>query len=166
MTDLILPVFMGLILVFALLKKTDCYTCFLTGAEDGLRAAIGIAPALTGLLAAVGMMRTSGFTAWLVRWLSPVASFFSIPGDLLPLMLLRPVSGSGSLALVADLMNRFGADASIAVTAAVMMGSTETTLYAISVYQAAAGVKQPKSTLAAALIADAVGMAVSILLCR
>lgn len=166
MTDYLLPVFIGIILLSALLKKTDCYACFLVGAADGLRAAIQIAPALTGLLAAVGMMRESGLAAFLVRCLSPVASVFSIPGDLLPLMLLRPVSGSGSLALVADLMNRFGVDSGIALTAAVMMGSTETTLYAISVYQAAAGVKQPKSTLAAALIADAVGMGVSVLLCR
>lgn len=166
MSELILPLFIGTILISGFLKKADNYHCFLEGAKEGLFSAAQIAPALIGLLAAIGMMRASGLMDFIVECLAPVTSIYHIPKEVLPLMLMRPISGSGALAIVSDLLNTYGPDSKIGLTAAVMMGSTETTFYAISVYYAAAGIKKVRYTLAAALTADIVGMLVSILVCQ
>lgn len=166
MSGYILPLLIGVILLAGLIRKTDNYSCFLEGAKEGLVSTIQIAPALIGLLAAIGMMRASGLMDFIVESLSPITSFFHIPKEVLPLMLMRPVSGSGALAIVSDLLKTYGPDSNIGLTAAVMMGSTETTFYAISVYFAAAGIKKARYTLFAALAADVVGMMVSVLLCN
>ncbi len=165
MSKYILPCLILLIILAGMIKKTDSYTCFLDGAKDGLLSAAQIAPALIGLLAAIGMMRASGLMDFIVNCLSPVTSLFKIPKEVLPLMLMRPISGSGALAIVSDLMKTFGPDSKIGLLAAVMMGSTETTFYAISVYFAAAGIQKVRYTVAAALAADCVGMIASILIC-
>ncbi len=166
MSSFILPLLIGVILLSGLIRKTEPYSCFLEGAKEGLISTFQIAPALIGLLAAISMMRASGFMDFIVENLSPITSFFHVPKEVLPLMLMRPVSGSGALAIVSDLLKTYGPDSKIGLTAAVMMGSTETTFYAISVYFAAAGIKKVRYTVAAALAADIVGMIVSILLCR
>lgn len=166
MSKYILPCLILLILISGMIRKTDSYACFLEGAKEGLISAAQIAPALIGLLAAIGMMRASGLMDFIVACLSPVTSFLKIPKEILPLMLMRPVSGSGALAIVSDLLHTYGPDSDIGLLAAVMMGSTETTFYAISVYFAAAGIRKVRYTVAAALAADAVGMLVSILVCR
>lgn len=166
MSSYILPLLIGVILLAGLIRKTEPYSCFLEGAKEGLVSTVQIAPALIGLLAAIGMMRASGLMDFIVESLSPITSFFHIPKEVLPLMLMRPVSGSGALAIVSDLLKTYGPDSKIGLTAAVMMGSTETTFYAISVYFAAAGIKKARYTLFAALAADVVGMMVSVLLCN
>jgi len=166
MSSYILPAFIGTILISGLIRKTDTYSCFLEGAKDGLMSTVQIAPALIGLLAAIGMMRSSGLMDFIVAILSPITSLFNIPKELLPLMLMRPVSGSGSLAIVSDILHTYGPDSNIGFVAAVMMGSTETTFYAISVYFAAAGIRKTRYTVIAALTADVIGMLVCILLCK
>ncbi len=166
MSSYILPLLIGVILLIGLIQKKDTYSCFLEGAKDGLISTFQIAPALIGLLAAISMMRASGLMDFIVESISPITSFFHVPKEVLPLMLMRPVSGSGALAIVGDLLKTYGPDSKIGLTAAVMMGSTETTFYAISVYFAAAGIKKARYTIIAALAADIVGMIVSILLCR
>ena len=165
MTKFILPIFIFTILFFGIVRKTDNYSCFIEGAKDGALTCFQILPALIALLSAISMMKASGLMGFLVKYLSPLASFLHIPSEILPLMLMRPVSGSGSLAIVSDLLKTYGVDSKIGLIAAVMMGSTETTFYAISVYFSAAGIKKIRYTMVAALIADITGMLVSIFVC-
>ena len=116
-----------------------------------------ILPALVLLLTAVHMLRASGAVALLSRFFAPVFSFFGIPPETAMLVLIRPISGSAALAVGAELMAQYGVDSQIGRTAAVMLGSTETTFYTISVYFGAAGIKKTRYTLPAALFADFVG---------
>ena len=157
MLDLLIPLLMIIIAVFALAKKQDVYSALLDGGLDGLKLLLSIAPALVLLLTAVYMLRASGAIDLLTRLLAPVSRVFGIPAETLPLVLLRPFSGSAALAVGADLMAVYGVDSLIGRTAAVMLGSTETTFYTISVYFGAAGVKKTRYAIPAALIADLTG---------
>lgn len=157
MLDLLIPLLMIIIAVFALAKKQDVYSALLDGGLDGLKLLLSIAPALVVLLTAVYMLRASGAIDLLTRLLAPVSRVFGIPAETLPLVLLRPFSGSAALAVGADLMAVYGVDSLIGRTAAVMLGSTETTFYTISIYFGAAGVKKTRYAIPAALIADLTG---------
>lgn len=157
MLDLLIPALMILIAVIALAKKQDVYSALLEGGLDGLKLLLSIAPALVMLLTAVHMLRASGAVTLLTKWLSPASAFLGIPAQTLPLVLLRPFSGSAALAVGADLMGVYGADSLIGRTAAIMLGSTETTFYTISVYFGAAGIKKTRYAVPAALIADLTG---------
>ncbi len=163
MTDILVPVLLLLVSCHALHKKEDVYSLLVLGAQDGLRLLSSILPALVILLTAVSMLRESGCLAFLTRLFSPVCSFFGIPSELVPLMLVRPLSGSAALAVGAELMRTHGVDSLIGRTAAVMLGSTETTFYTISVYFGAAGVRRTRYTLPAACIADLTGFFVAAL---
>lgn len=157
MLDLLIPGLMIVTACAALAKRQDVYGALLEGGLDGLKLLVTIVPALVVLLTAVHMLRASGAIELLTKWLSPVAAAVGIPAETLPLVLLRPISGSAALAVGADLMAVHGPDSLIGRTAAVMLGSTETTFYTISVYFGAAGVKKPRYTIPAALIADVTG---------
>ncbi len=157
MTDLLIPALMIGIAVIALAKKQDVYAALTDGGLEGLKLLAAIAPALVMLLTAVQMLRASGAIQLLTRWLSPVSGFFGIPAETLPLLLLRPFSGSAALAVGAELMGFYGADSLIGRTAAIMLGSTETTFYTISVYFGAAGIRKTRYAVPAALIADLTG---------
>ena len=166
MLDLLIPLLMIIIAVFALAKKQDVYSALLDGGLDGLKLLLSIAPALVVLLTAVYMLRASGAIDLLTRLLAPVSRVFGIPAETLPLVLLRPFSGSAALAVGADLMAVYGVDSPIGRTAAVMLGSTETTFYTISVYFGAAGVKKTRYAIPAALIADLSGFVAASLTTR
>ena len=166
MTKYIVPIFIFSVLLFGFFRKTDQYSCFIDGAKDGISTAIQILPALIALLSAIGMMKASGLMELLVNLLTPLTSRLKIPTEILPLMLMRPISGSGSLAIVSDLLKTYGPDSKIGLIASVMMGATETTFYAISVYFSAAGIKKIRYTIFAALAADFVAMMLSIWLFR
>lgn len=166
MLDLLIPLLMIIIAVFALAKKQDVYSALLDGGLDGLKLLLSIAPALVILLTAVYMLRASGAIDLLTRLLAPVSRVFGIPAETLPLVLLRPFSGSAALAVGADLMAVYGVDSLIGRTAAVMLGSTETTFYTISVYFGAAGVKKTRYAIPAALIADLTGFVAASLTTR
>lgn len=157
MLDLLIPGLMIVTACAALAKRQDVYGALLEGGLDGLKLLVTIVPALVVLLTAVHMLRASGAIELLTKWLSPVAAAVGIPAETLPLVLLRPISGSAALAIGADLMAVHGPDSLIGRTAAVMLGSTETTFYTISVYFGAAGVKKTRYTIPAALIADVTG---------
>ncbi len=157
MLDLLIPGLMIVTACAALAKRQDVYSALLEGGLDGLKLLVTIVPALVVLLTAVHMLRASGAIELLTKWLSPVAAAVGIPAETLPLVLLRPISGSAALAVGADLMAVHGPDSLIGRTAAVMLGSTETTFYTISVYFGAAGVKKTRYTIPAALIADVTG---------
>lgn len=157
MTDYIVPVLLLFVSVFALRKKENSYDLMLGGATEGLKLLFTLIPALILLLTAVSMLRASGAIEWISRFLSPVFGFFGIPPETAMLVLIRPISGSAALAAGAELMAQYGVDSPVGRTAAVMLGSTETTFYTISVYFGAAGIQKTRYTLPAALFADFVG---------
>ena len=157
MADYIVPLLLTLISLAALRKKENAYDILLDGAADGLKLLLTLTPALILLLTGVNMLRASGAVEILSSFLSPVFSFFGIPPETAMLVLIRPISGSAALAVGADLMAQYGVDSTIGRTAAIMLGSTETTFYTISVYFGAAGIKKTRYTLIAALLADLTG---------
>ena len=157
LTDYVVPLLLLGISLFALGKGENGYDLLLSGAADGLKLLFSLVPALILMMCAVSMLRASGAIDLLSRWLSPVFVFFGIPPETAMLVLIRPISGSAALAVGADLMAQYGVDSQIGRTAAIMLGSTETTFYAISVYFGAAGIKKTRYTLPAALIADFTG---------
>ena len=157
MIDYIVPLILLLATAFALRKKENAYNLLLTGGAEGLQLLITLVPALVMLLTAVSMLRASGAMEVLGNWLCPVFSFFGIPPETALLVLVRPISGSAALGVGAELMAEYGPDSLVGRTAAIMLGSTETTFYTISVYFGAAGIQKTRYTLLAALLADFVG---------
>ena len=157
MTDYIVPVLLFAVCAVALGKREKPYTLLLDGAADGLRILLSLIPTLILLMTAVTMLRSSGAVEVISDFFSPVFRFFGIPPQTAILVLLRPISGSAALAVGIELMAEYGADSLIGRTVAVMLGSTETTFYTISVYFGAAGIKKTRYTLPAALIADFTG---------
>ena len=166
MTDYIVPSLLLFSSAAALRKKENPYDLMLTGAAEGLKLLVSIVPALVLLLTAVSMLRASGGIDLLTRYCAPVFRFFGIPPETAMLVLIRPISGSAALAVGSELMAQYGVDSLIGRTVAVMLGSTETTFYTISVYFGAAGVKKTRYTVLAALFADFVGFAMASLTVR
>ena len=157
MTDYLVPLLLFFTCALALRKKEDAYGLMLEGAQEGLRLVISLIPTLVLLLTAVTMLRASGGIQLLSNWCAPAFRFFGIPPECAMLVLIRPISGSAALAVGAELMGNYGVDSLIGRTAAVMLGSTETTFYTISVYFGAAGIKRTRYTVLAALLADFAG---------
>ena len=157
MLDYIVPFLILTVSLLALHKKENTYDLMLSGAADGLKLLATLIPTLVLLMTAVTMLRASGAIALLSRWCAPVFSFFGIPPETAMLILIRPISGSAALAVGAELMAQYGVDSQVGRTAAVMLGSTETTFYIISVYFGAAGIKKTRYAIPAALIADFTG---------
>lgn len=157
MTDYLVPGLLLLTSALALRRKEPVYDLLLSGAAQGLKILASIVPALVLLMTAVHMLRASGGAELLSQTLAPVFSLFGIPPETALLVLIRPISGSAALAVGADLMRQYGVDSQIGRTVAVMLGSTETTFYTISVYFGAAGIRKTRYTIPAALFADFVG---------
>lgn len=157
MIDYIVPLLLLTASLVALRKRENAYDLLLNGAADGLKLLVSIIPALILLLTAVTMLRASGAVDVLSQILAPAFRFFGIPPETALLVLTRPISGSAALAVGADLMRQYGVDSQIGRTVAVMLGSTETTFYTISVYFGAVGVKKTRYAIPAALFADFVG---------
>lgn len=157
MTDYLVPLLLLFVSALALRKKENAYGLLLEGAEKGLAVLLSILPALILLLTAVHMLRSSGAVEILSQVLAPVFSFFGIPPETALLVLIRPISGSAALAVGSELMAQYGVDSLVGRTAAVMLGSTETTFYTISVYFGAAGISKTRYAIPAALFADFMG---------
>ena len=157
MADYIVPLLILAVSLVALYKKENTYDLLLEGGAEGLKLVVRILPALVFLLTAVQMLKASGAVEILSQLLSPLFSFLGIPQETAMLVLIRPISGSAALAIGADLMAQYGVDSTIGRTVAVMLGSTETTFYTLSVYFSAAGIKKTRYALPAALFADLVG---------
>ena len=153
----IVPLLLALTAIYALTKKVDVYDALTSGAREGISVLVRIFPALAALLSAVYMLRASGAMELLTAWLAPAMELLGIPSETTALMLIRPISGSGALAVGSDLMATHGADSYIGRVAAVMLGSTETTFYTIAVYFGAAGIRRTRYTVPAALVADLAG---------
>ncbi len=161
---LAVPLLIALFIGFGLVRRVGVYDCFIEGAKDGLQSMVGIIAPLIGLLVAINMFRASGTLDLLARVLTPALNWLKVPADILPLALLRPISGSASTAIVTDIFQNFGPDSIAGKIASVMMGATETTFYTIAVYFGAVGIKRTRHTLPAALTADVTGILLSILI--
>ncbi len=157
MIDYMVPMLLLLTSCLALHRRENAYDLLLDGAAEGLKMLLTLVPALILLLTAVSMLRASGAVEVLSGFLSPFFQFFGIPPETAMLVLIRPISGSAALAVGTELMTTYGVDSQIGRTAAVMLGSTETTFYTISVYFGAVGIKKTRYAIPAALFADFVG---------
>ena len=157
MIDYIVPILLLVTSLLALHKKENAYGLLLEGAADGFKLLVTLIPTLILLLTSITMLRASGALEWISRFFSPVFSFFGIPPETVMLVLIRPFSGSAALAVGSELMAQYGVDSLVGRTAAIMLGSTETTFYAISVYFGAAGIQKTRYTIPAAMIADFTG---------
>ena len=157
MIDYLIPLLLLVTSVAALRNKENAYELLLEGGSNGLKLLVTLVPTFVLLLTAVSMLRASGAIDILSNFMRPLFSLSGIPPETAMLVLIRPISGSAALAVGTDLMVRYGVDSTIGRTAAIMLGSTETTFYTISVYFGAAGIKRTRYTLPAALIADLTG---------
>ena len=161
LSSLVIPVLLAGVALYGMGKRVDVYGALTHGAEEGLTVLLKVLPALVGLLTAVAMFRASGALEWLTGLCAPALEFLGIPPETTPLMLVRPVSGSGALAVGSDLIATYGPDSYIGRVAAVMLGSTETTFYTIAVYFGSAGIIRTRHTVPAALAADLTGFLAS-----
>ncbi len=162
----IIPFILASILIIALARKAPVYETFISGAEDGLKIVIGIFPALLAILTAAAMLRASGAIDLIINLISPVTDLLHIPKEVMPLALIRPVSGSGALGLLTDILKNYGADGDIGKIASVIMGSTETTFYCLCVYFAKTKVKYTMRAIPCAVIGDIVGILVGVMLIK
>ena len=154
----VVPILIILILASALKKGVPCYNTFISGVENGLKTVISILPPLIAILSASAMLRASGAIDALSRFLSPVCKSLNFPEEILPLALIRPISGSGALGLLTDTLKTFGVHSRAALAACILCASTETTFYTLSVYFGRTGVKYTKRVAFAALFGDFVGI--------
>jgi spore maturation protein B len=160
-----IPVLLVGIPLIGMIRKVKVYDTFIEGAKDGFQVAVRIIPFLVGILVAIGMFRASGAMDMLTNGLRPLLSRTQFPPEIFPLVILRTLSGSGSLALATDIIKQFGPDSFIARTAATIYGGSETTFYVLAVYFGAVGVKRTRHAVPAALTGDLVAAIVAVALC-
>ena len=158
-----LPLIIVIIPLYALLKKVPVYETFISGAKDGFKVGVMIIPYLVAILVAIGMFRASGAIDMLTAFLSPALSKIGMPSELLPLAIVRPLSGSGALGIMSEIASVHGGNAFITKMAAVMVGCSETTFYVLTVYFGAVGISKFRHALLAGIIADIAGILAAIL---
>ena len=166
MDKYIMPLIILFIIIFGMIKNREVYQPFVEGAADGLKTLAGIIPSIVGILVAVEVLKSSGAVEMIAFALSPVLKLIGMPAEIIPLALLRPFSGSGSVSIVGEILKTYGPDSYSGRIASVMMGSTETTFYTVALYYSAAKVKNIRHTLHAALLADLCGIIGSVIVCR
>ncbi len=165
-SNMAMPLMIIVIVIYGVIERKKVFDIFLDGAKEGISVVLNIFPTLVGLFVAIGALRSSGIIDLIVNFLTPILSFLNFPTEILPLALIRPISGSSSIAVATDIMNTFGVDSNIGLIASVIMGSTETTVYTIAVYTSSVGIKKTRFVLWASLIADFVGIVTSVIVCR
>jgi len=161
-----MPVIILCILIFGYLKDVKLYEVFIEGAKEGLNISIKILPFLITMLFAIAVFRESGILNIITNAAAPVLRALGIPPEVLPLALMKPLSGSGSLGITAEIIQKYGPDSLIGRIASTMMGSTETIFYTMAVYYGAVGIKKMRHTLVCALLAHAAGVIMSCIICR
>lgn len=159
-----IPTIMIIIIAYGLLEKNKVYDTFVEGAKEGIEVVFNIFPTLIGIFVAIGALRSSGVLDAIINIISPITNAFKIPSEIMPLALVRPISGSASTAVATDIMTKFGVDSNIGLIASTIMGSTETTFYTIAIYTSCVGIKKIRFVLAAALLADFIGMMFSVVI--
>ena len=165
-SSIAMPLIIFVIVFSGFSEKKKTFDIFIKGAKEGIEIVIKIFPTLVGLFLAIVMLKNSGTIDFIIKFINPILSTFQVPSEILPLAILRPISGSGSMAIATEIMKSFGVDSNIGLIASVIMGSTETTIYTIAVYTGSVKIKDSRFVLWAALAADIVGMIVSVVICR
>lgn len=160
----VIPAIIVLVLAAAVIKKLPAYELFISGAEEGLKIVLGIFPPLVAVLTAAHMLRASGTLDLFLNLLSPIKNF--IPAEVMPLALIRPLSGSGAIGILTEILNTHGADSEIGRIASVIMGSTETTFYCLCVYFAKTRVKHSLKAVPFAAAGDIVGIIMAVILIK
>jgi spore maturation protein B len=161
-----IPILLAAVPVYGILKKVKVYESFVEGAKGGFQTAIRIIPYLVAILVAVGMLRGAGAIDMLAAWAGPLLRRVGFPVEILPLAIMRPLSGSGSMGIVTELIKTHGPDSFIGRLAASAYGSTETTFYVLAVYFGAVGIKKTRHAVISGLTADIVSLVSAIVLCR
>ncbi len=162
----LIPLFVAAVLLTGWLRKVPVFDEFITGSKEGLEVTIRLLPYLVSMLIAIEVLSASGALDALSRLMNPLLSRIGWPAETLPLALLRPMSNSGALAVTADILKRHGPDSFVGLVASTMQGSTDTTLFILTVYFGAVGIKNIRHSLLAGLLADAAAMLASLLLCK
>lgn len=165
-SNLAMPLIIMLILVYGLIEKNKTFDTFLIGAKEGIEIVLRIFPTLIGLFVAIGALRSSGILDAIITVINPALEILNIPSQIMPLALLRPISGSASIAVATDIMKQYGTDSPIGLITSTIMGSTETTFYTIAIYASSVGIKKTRFVLFAALLADLAGMIASVAIWR
>ncbi len=161
-----IPVLLFIIPVLAFIKKVKVYEEFVEGAKDGFKVAVTIIPYLVAILVAIGMLRASGALDAFAKLVSPITSLIGFPSDVLPAALMRPLSGSGTLGIITELMKTYGADSFIGRFASTIYGCTETTFYVLAVYFGAVNIKKTRHAVPAGLVADVFGILAALFICK
>ncbi len=165
-SSFIIPIFIIFVLVFALFKRCDIWTSFTKGGSSGFQCAVNILPSLVGLVVGIEILSASGALAAFSNLIAPLCETIGIPKEIFPLSMMRSISGSGSMALFQNLLSTYTPDSYIGRCASVIMGSTETTFYTLSIYFAATRAKKLRYCVLCALLADLTGSIVACLLCK
>lgn len=160
-----IPVIIAFIPLYAYTKKVPVYESFVDGAKDGFSTAISIIPHLVGMMVAISVFRSSGALEFMVGWTAPFLQSLGIPSEVLPLGILRPLTGTGSLAYTTELIRAYGPDSMIGRIASTIQGSTDTTLYVLTVYFGAVGIRNGRYALKVGLFSDVVGFIAAIAVC-
>lgn len=161
-----IPVIIAVIILYGVIERKKVYDIFLKGAKDGIKILFQLIPTLIGIFVAVGALRNSGVLDLIINIISPLTNFLKIPSEIMPLALLRPISGSASIGVAVDIMQKYGTDTFIGLITSTIMGSTETTLYTIAIYTGCVGIKKTRFVLLAALLADLAGIIASVVIWR
>jgi len=163
---LAIPLIIFLFIGYGYLKKIKVYEVFVEGAKEGFNVGVKIIPYLVAMLVAIAMFRESGAIEMLKFIMAPITDLIGMDSELLPMALMRPLSGSGSLGVMTELMNTHGVDSLIGFTASTMFGSTETTFYVVAVYFGAVGIRRTRYAITAGLLADTAGLIAAVLICN
>lgn len=165
-STLAVPITILFIILYAVKEKKEIFDLFLKGATEGIEITLKIFPTLIGLFLAIGMLNSSGILNFTTNIISPVLNLIGFPKEIVPLAILRPISGSASMAIATNIIKQNGVDSFIGILAAVIMGSTETTLYTIAVYTSSVKIKDTRGIIIACLAADAAGIIISFFICK
>ncbi|MBE6066280.1 spore maturation protein [Clostridium sp. BSD9I1] len=152
--NFLIPGIIGLIVTYGVIKKVEVYNCFVEGAKDGLKICLRIFPYLLAMILAVSVLREAKILDFITQISNPLLKYVGIPGEILPLLLIKPLSGSGALGVFTDVLTTYGPDSFVGRVASTIMGSTETIFYTVTIYFGAVGVKKIRHTLWAAILAD------------
>lgn len=161
-----IPVFILIIVFYGLKEKVKVFDVFLDGSKEGIEIVFKLFPTLLGIFLAIGALRSSGFIDLVVNLITPFTNLLEMPSEIAPLAILRPISGSASMAVATDIMQNYGVDTLSGLITSTIMGSTETTFYTIAIYTSCVGIKKTRGILAAALAADVAGIVASTIICQ
>lgn len=162
----IIPILIFSIVTYGIIKKVKVYDCFIEGVKDGIALSLRVFPYILAMLVAVNLFKESGALKAFINITAPIVKFIGLPPEILPLVLIKPLSGSGALGIYTDIVKTFGPDTFIGIVASIIMGTTETIFYTISVYLGSAGVKKIRHTLWAALLTDFTALIISLMVAR